>query len=84
MFLSVAVYPAVLYLMGVASLSVAFRVFELLVFTVFLPAVFALLLKLEEERFITAGKTLNLLSAILGLVIIVVAVAHMSGSVRAG
>lgn len=82
MLLSVAVYPAVLYIMGVASLSVAFRVFELLVFTVFLPAVFALLLKLEEERFIPAGKTLNFLSAILGLVIIVVAVAHMSGSVR--
>ncbi|WP_321211763.1 hypothetical protein [Methanothermobacter sp. DP] len=84
MLLSVAVYPAVLYLMGVASLSVAFRVFELLVFTVFLPAVIALILRLEEERLVPARKTLNFLSAILGLVIIVVAVAHMSGSVRNG
>ena len=80
MLLSVAVYPLVLYALGVASPVVAFRVLSLLLFSVFIPSIVALILRIEFALVQPVRYSLNLLSSILGLLIIIVAVAHMSGS----
>jgi len=80
MLLSVVVYPLVLYALGVASPAVALRVLSMLLFSVFIPAILALILRLEVELVQPVRDSMNLLSSILGLLIIVVAVAHMSGA----
>jgi len=80
MLISVAVYPMVLYALGVASSAVAFRVLSLLLFSVFIPAIMALILRIEVAVIQPVRDGLNLLSSILGLLIIIVAVAHMSGA----
>jgi BASS family bile acid:Na+ symporter len=81
MMLSILVYPVVLYFMGIASPDLAIAIFKLLALSIFAPAVIALFLRLEEERYIPAKNTITLLSSFVGLFIIVVAIAHMASQV---
>jgi len=56
MMMSILVYPVVLYFMGIASPDLAIAIFKLLTLSIFAPAVIALFLRLEEEKYIPALK----------------------------
>ncbi len=81
MLLSIIVYPIILYFMGIASPDLAVSIFKLLALSIFAPAVIALFLRLEEEKYVPARNTITLISSFVGLIIIVVAVAHMASKV---
>ncbi|MBM4241171.1 MAG: hypothetical protein FJ150_05870 [Euryarchaeota archaeon] len=81
MMLSIVVYPVVLFFMGITSPTLSFQIFQLLALTIFAPAVIALFLRVEEERYIPAKKVMTLISSFVGLFIIVVAIANMSSKV---
>jgi len=81
MMVSILIYPVVLYFMGIASPNLAISIFELLALSIFAPAVIALFLRLEEEKYVPAKNTITLLSSFVGLFIIVVAVAHMASKI---
>jgi BASS family bile acid:Na+ symporter len=83
MMLSILVYPVVLYFMGIASPELSIAIFKLLALSIFVPAIIALFLRLEEEKYIPAKNTITLLSSFMGLLIIVVAIAHMASKVLA-
>jgi BASS family bile acid:Na+ symporter len=83
MMLSIIVYPVVLFFMGITSPELSISIFKLLALSIFLPAIVALFLRIEEERYIPAKNTITLLSSLVGLLIIVVAIAHMASRVLA-
>lgn len=83
MMISILIYPVVLYFMGIASLDLAIAIFKLLALSIFAPAIIALFLRLEEEKYVPAKNTITLLSSFVGLFIIVVAIAHMASKVIA-
>lgn len=56
MMLSIIVYPVVLFFMGITSPELSVSIFKLLALSIFVPAVIALFLRLEEERYIPALK----------------------------
>ncbi len=80
MMLSIIVYPIILYFMGIASPDLAISIFKLLALSIFVPAVIALFLRLEEEKYVPAKNTITLLSSFVGLFIIIVAIAHMASN----
>jgi BASS family bile acid:Na+ symporter len=83
MIFSIVIYPIVLYLMGIASPDLTIAIFKLLALSIFAPAIIALFLRLEEEKYIPAKNTITLLSSFIGLFIIIVAIAHMATKVLA-
>lgn len=83
MLLSIIVYPVVLFFMGITSHELSISIFKLLALSIFVPAVIALFLRVEEEKYIPAKNTITLLSSFVGLLIIVVAIAHMASKVFA-
>jgi BASS family bile acid:Na+ symporter len=83
MMLSIIVYPVVLFFMGITSPELSISIFKLLALSIFVPAIVALFLRIEEERYIPAKNTITLLSSLVGLLIIVVAIAHMASRVLA-
>ncbi|MEN4018741.1 MAG: hypothetical protein PQ963_10555 [Methanobacterium sp.] len=83
MILSIIVYPVILFFMGIASHDLSIAIFKLLALSIFAPAVIALFLRLEEEKHIPARNTITLLSSFIGLLIIVVAIAHMASKILA-
>jgi BASS family bile acid:Na+ symporter len=83
MMLSIIVYPVVLFFMGITSPDLSISIFKLLVLSIFVPAVIALFLRLEKEKYIPAKNTITLMSSFVGLFIIVVAIAHMASKVLA-
>lgn len=83
MMLSIFIYPVVLFFMGITSPEISFAIFKLLALSIFAPAVIALFLRLEEERYIPAKNVITLLSSFVGLLIIVVAIAHMASKILA-
>ena len=83
MMLGIVIYPVVLFFMGITSPELSINIFKLLALSIFAPAVIALFLRLEEEKYIPARNTITLLSSFVGLFIIVVAIAHMASKVLA-
>jgi BASS family bile acid:Na+ symporter len=83
MMLGIIVYPVVLFFMGITSPELSISIFKLLALSIFAPAVIALFLRLEEEKYIPARNTITLLSSFVGLFIIVVAITHMASKVLA-
>lgn len=81
MMISIIVYPIVLFFMGIASPDLSISIFKLLSLSVFAPAVIALLLRVEEEKYIPAKNTITFISSFVSLFIIVVAIAHMASKV---
>lgn len=81
MMLSIAVYPIVLYSMGMASPGLSVEIFKLLALSIFAPAIIALFLRVEEEKYIPTKKVMTLISSLVGLFIIIVAIANMSSKV---
>ena len=81
MLLSIIIYPIILYFMGIASPDLALSIFKLLALSIFAPAVIALFLRLEEEKYVPAKNTITLISSFVGLFIIVVAIAHMASNI---
>jgi len=81
MVLSIAVYPIVLYFIGIASFAVSIEIFQLLALTIFAPAIIALFIRVEEEKYIPAKKIMTLISSFVGLFIIVVAIANMASKI---
>ena len=83
MILSIIVYPVILFFIGITSPDLSIAIFKLLVLSIFVPAIAALFLRLEEERYIPAKNTITFLSSLVGLLIIVIAIAHMASKVLA-
>lgn len=83
MMLSVIVYPVILFLMGITSHDLSIAIFKLLALSIFAPAVIALFLRLEKEKYIPARNTVTFLSSFIALLIIVVAIAHMTSKILA-
>lgn len=81
MMVSIIVYPVVLFFMGIASPNLSIAIFKLLALSVFVPAVIALLLRVEEEKYIPAKNTITFISSFVSLFIIVVAIAHMASNI---
>lgn len=81
MMLSIFVYPLVLFFMGIASPHLSLSILKLLGLSIFVPAVLALFLRIEEENYIPAKNTITILSSFIGLLIIVVAIAHLASKV---
>ena len=77
MMLSIFTYPLILYFMGIASPHLAVSIFKLLALSIFAPAVIALFLRVEEDKYIPSRNIITLLSSFVSLIIIVIAVAHM-------
>jgi|GEM_PF-1600859 len=78
MLISIAVYPVVLYFLGIASPNLSLEILKLLALSVFVPAVVALFLRGEEKRFLPSKRKFKLLAALTGLFIIVIAISNMT------
>jgi len=83
MMLSIIIYPIVLFFMGIASPELSLDILKLLGLSIFVPAIIALFLRVEEEKYIPAKNKITFLSSFVGLLIIVVAIAHMASNVMA-
>ncbi len=78
MMLSIIVYPVVLFFLGIASPEVSLSILKLLALSIFVPAILAFFLRVEEEKYIPTKNTVTFLSSFAGLLIIVIAIAHMA------
>ncbi len=82
MLISIGIYPIVLYLMGLASLNLSVDIFKLLALSIFAPAIIALLLRDKENKYIPLKRKFKVLSAFIGLFIIIIAIANLSSKLN--
>lgn len=81
MIASIFVYPLVLFFMGISSQQLSLQIFQLLALSIFVPAVIALFIRFEENRYLPAKNVITIVSVIISLLIIVIAVSHMASRV---
>jgi len=81
MIASIFVYPLILFFMGISSPQLSFQIFQLLVLSIFVPAVLALFIRFEEDRYLPAKNVITIVSVFVSLLIIVIAVSHMASRV---
>ena len=78
MILSIGVYPFILFYLGIVSPAVSIEIFKLLALSVFVPVIIALFIKTEKNLFNPSKREFKLVSAITGLLIIVIAISKMA------
>lgn len=78
MLASIAIYPVVLFALGIVSPGLSIEIFKLLALSIFAPAIIALFLRDRENKYIPLKRKFKVLSAFIGLFIIVIAIANMS------
>lgn len=78
MLISIVYYPVILFFMGIASPQLSLEIFKLLALSVFAPALIALFLRDRENKYIPLKRNFKVLSAFVGLIIIIIAIANLS------
>ncbi|HMK53671.1 MAG TPA: hypothetical protein VK444_02730 [Methanobacteriaceae archaeon] len=81
MILGIMIYPLILFVLGISSPNISFKIFQLLTLSIFVPAAVALFLRFEGEKYIPAKKIMTMISSFISLFIVVMAVAHMASRV---
>jgi len=78
MLICIGLYPVVLYFLGIVSPGLSIEIFKLLALSIFAPAIIALFLRDKENKYLPLKRDFKVLSAFIGLFIIIIAIAHMS------
>ena len=67
MIASIFIYPVILFFLGISSTHLSLQIFQLLVISIFVPAILALFIRLEGDKYLPAKNIITIVSVFVSL-----------------